>query len=157
MAPNFKLPFTDAWRDISNYNNWIQTIKREKRNPNSLFNKYNIDNNYFYNIYLIVTLPEEDYVLPDNIKRLRLVETLAPIHRYIDTELGFAEYIVPEFNQVYDDENKPTLSYVVVYRFAFKKLSVKYIISRIFYLIIFYFLITKIPWIKIFSWISSLI
>jgi len=146
-----------AWKDIINYRDWINTIKGEKNNPNSIFNKYDMRSNFFYNVYLGVTLPQEDNVLPDNIKRLRVVEALAPVHRYLDDQLGFAEYIVPEFNQVYDDENKPTLTYVIVYRFQFKKINLRFIIKNIIYLIILYFIITKVPWENVYTWILNLI
>lgn len=115
-----------AIKDIQNYRSWIQTIDIEKQNKNSIFNKWAMKHNFFYVLYFTISLPEEDRVLPDNIKRLRVVETLAPVHRYIDEELQFAEYIVPEFNQFFDEENKPTMVYGIVYKFAFKKISIKW-------------------------------
>jgi len=117
-------------KDISNYRAWIKTIKAEKANPDSLWHRFNMDHNDFYVIYFPMSLPEEDKALPDNIKRMRVVESLAPVHRYIDEDLNFAEYIVPEFNQFYDEDEKPTLTYGIVYRFAFKRLSLKWAISR---------------------------
>lgn len=117
-------------KDISNYRAWIKTIRAEKKNPNSLWHKFDMDHNDFYVIYFPISLPEEDRALPDNIKRMRVVESLAPVHRYIDEDLNFAEYIVPEFNQFYDENNQPTLTYGIVYRFAFKRLSLKWVFSR---------------------------
>jgi len=117
-------------KDIVNYREWIKTINKEKANPNSLWHKFGMNHNFFYVIYLPITLPQEDKVLPDNIKRMRVIESLAPVHRYIDEDLQFAEYIVPEFNQFFDDENQPTLAYGIVYRFAFKRLSIKWVLSR---------------------------
>lgn len=118
-------------KDFINYRSWIKTIKKEKSNPKSLWYRFGMKHNSFYTIYFPLTLSEEDRTLPDNIKRMRVVESLAPVHRYIDEDLEFAEYIVPEFNQFYDDENKPTLSYGIVYRFAFKRFSLGWLISRI--------------------------
>lgn len=115
--------------DIKNYRDWIRTVDREKANIKSLWYKFGMKHNYFYTIYFPLTLPEEDRVLPDNIKRMRIVESLAPVHRYIDEDLQFAEYIVPEFNQFYE-ENEPTLTYGIVYRFAFKRLCLGWVISR---------------------------
>ena len=93
-------------KDITNYRAWIKTIKQEKENPNSLWHRFNMKHNDFYVIYFPMSLPEEDRALPDNIKRMRVVESLAPVHRYLDEDLEFAEYIVPEFNQFYDDNNQ---------------------------------------------------
>lgn len=141
-----KIPFVQAWKDISNYRKWKKTIKGERVNPNSLLNKYNINNNVFYNLYVAVTLPDEDKVLPDKIKQLRIVESLAPVHRYLDNDLGFAGSIVPEFNRVYNDEGDATLTYVAVYRFAFNKISLKFILIRLILLIGFIIAYLKIPW-----------
>jgi hypothetical protein len=128
------LPIIEVIRDLRNYRRWMKVIKKERSNPNSKFNKYELSANYFYILYRAVTLPQEDTALPDNIKRLRLVETLVPVHQYLDNDLGFAEYIVPEFNQFYDDDGNPTLTYGIVYRFAFKRFSIRWVLSRVLFL-----------------------
>ena len=140
IKKRFVLPLFEVIRDIRSYRKWIQAIKEERANPNSKFNKFELNANYFYVLYIPITLPQEDAALPDNIKRLRVVENLAPIHQYLDNDLGFADYIVPEFNQFYDEENNPTLTYGIVYRFAFKKLSIKWVLTRLIFLgaLIFY-------------------
>jgi len=126
----FKLPVVEVIKDIRNYINWINVISRERDNKNSNFNKFELDHNYFYVIYLTIILPQEDAVLPDPIKRMRVVEILKPIHQYLDEDLGFADYIIPEFNQFYDNEDQPTLTYGIIYRFAFKALSLNWVLSR---------------------------
>jgi len=118
-------------KDIENYRAWIRAIKKEKKDQNSLWTRFGMNHNFFYVIYFPMSLPEEDKALPDNIKRMRVVESLAPVHRYLDEDLNFAEYIVPEFNQFYDDNNQPTLNYGIVYRFAFHRLSLSWLISRL--------------------------
>ncbi|MFW6310798.1 MAG: hypothetical protein ACOC1K_01030 [Nanoarchaeota archaeon] len=151
------IPIIKVIQDIIAYRKWIKTINNEAANPKSLYNKYEIKSNLFYNIYVGVTLPDEDKVLPDNIKRLRVVESLAPVHRYIDSDLGFADFIVPEFNQVYTDEGAPTLTYIVLYRFSFKRLNISFIISRILFwatIVILYF---NINWEQLYTWITNLI
>jgi len=115
--------------DIRNYYDFIQTIKKEKLDKNSKFNKWNLKNNYFYNIYFTYDLDESESNLPDNVKKLRLIESLAPLHIYLDEELGFAECLVPEISQFYNDKNEPTLTYLVMYRFAFNKLSLGWVIK----------------------------
>ncbi len=125
-----KLPLVEVIEDIRNYRSWIQIIKRERSNPNSKFHQYELSHNYFYILYVAITLPTEDSALPENIRHLRVIESLSPINWYLDVDLGFADYIIPEFNQFYDDENNPTLTYGIIYRFAFKKLSLKWILTR---------------------------
>lgn len=121
----------DVIKDIKNYISWVKTIKKERDNPNSKYNKFTLNHNYFYIIYLPVTLSEEDSALPDSVKKLRVIDDLSPVHQYLDIDLGFADYIVPEFNQFYDDKGNPTLTYGIVYRFAFKRLSLYWVLKRI--------------------------
>lgn len=124
------LPLVKVIKDLKAYRLWIKTIQEERDNPNSKYNQFGLNHNYFYVLYLPMTLPSEDAPLPDNIKRMRLLESLNPVHQYLDFELEFSDYIIPEFNQFYDDEGEPTLTYGIVYRFAFKKLSLRWVVSR---------------------------
>lgn len=151
------LGLRSAWLDIANYREWIRTIKREKNNPQSLFNKYDLSHNMTYMLYLVLTLPEEDKLIPDNIKRLRVIDSLRPVNRYLDEELRFAEYLVPEFNQVMDEDGEPTLSYVIAYRFAFKTIGLGWILKRLLLLGVLTFVGFKIPWQQLTEWISTLI
>jgi len=109
--------------DIENYRSFIHAIKQESKNPKSKFNQWKLNKNYFYTIYFIMDLDETEHQLPENIKRLRMIESLAPLHRYLDEELGFAGSLSPEFNQFEDDKGQPTYSYLIAYRFVFEKLS----------------------------------
>lgn len=154
MSLKSRIPLLMVINDLKNYSEWIKTINREKRKNDSMWNKYHMKHNFFYTIYFPIFLPEEDRVLPDSIKRLRVIETLAPVHRYIDEELQFAEFIVPEFNQFYDDENKPTLTYGIVYRFAFKRLSLKFVLYRLLFMGLFIWGLFKLPNIE---WLKNLI
>lgn len=149
-----KLPILGVIRDIQNYRSWIKTIQEEAYNPNSKFNKFGMDFNFFYVLYVPVSLPQEDAVLPENIKRLRLMEVLAPLHQYLDTDLGFAGSIVPEFNQFYDDEGSPTLVYGAIYRFAFDTLSLRWVITRTLFMSALIFALVKWP---ILSWLFDTI
>ena len=150
------LGFRKAWRDIANYRDWIQTIKQEEENKDSLFNRFNMGRNQFYNIYVIVSLPSEGDVLNEQLQRIRVTESLAPIHRYIDEQLGFAGSITPEFNRIYQD-GEPTLNYLVNYIFTFDKLSVKWGISRALILSALTYGGFQVPWTELITWISNLI
>jgi len=138
-----KLPILGVIRDIQNYRSWIKTIQAEAYDTHSKFNKFGLDFNFFYVLYVPVSLPQEDAVLPENIKRLRLMEILSPLHQYLDNDLGFAGSIVPEFNQFYDEEDNPTLVYGVIYRFAFDTLSIKWVFTRAIFMTILIWAIAK--------------
>lgn len=118
-----------VWRDIENYRDWCRTIKSEARNKHSKYNQWNLNHNYFCTLYFTYTVKDEEASLPEHIMRMRMMESMAPLHRYLDEELGFAGNLVPEFNQFYDDEGEPTLTYLVAYRYAFDTLSLKWIIK----------------------------
>lgn len=118
-----------AYIDIRNYVDFIRTIKAEESNPSSKFNKWNLHRSYFYVIYATYDMSESEAKLPDEIKKLRLIESLAPIHRYLDEDLRFAECLTPQINQFYDNAGNPTLTYLVMYRFTFDKLSIKWVIK----------------------------
>ena len=84
-------------RDLDNYRDFIGVIKDEVKNPKSKFNHWKLKHNYFYTIYFTMDIEEEEAQLPEQIKRLRMMESLAPLHRYLDEELGFAGYLIPEW------------------------------------------------------------
>ena len=154
---NLKPGFKAVYIDFRDYFDWINTIKHEKANPKSLWKKFGLDHNIFYTIYLVVTLPDQDAPLTDYIKRLRVIEILSPINRYLD-DLGFAEYLVPEFNQIVDTKtDQLTLSYGIVYRFAFNRFNLGWLISRLLGIVGLILGSILAPWGTIFTWILSLI
>jgi len=145
-------------RDIVNYSDWISTIKKEKRNPKSKFNYWKLSHNAFYTLYFTLDIAEEENQLPEDIKKLRILESLGALNRYLDEELGFAECLVPEFNQFIDDENNPTLTYLIAYRFAFNKLSLRWCIKWALIITILGLIISHFNLISlIVGWIISLI
>lgn len=139
----FKWSLYKVFKDIQNYRDWIDTIKKEKLNPKSKWYQFRMKHNYFYTIYFELLLPNEYKDTADEIRRLRIVEVLSPVHRYLDDDLGFAEFIVPEFNQFYDENNEPTLAYGIIYRFAFNRLSLGWIITRLLFITTLVFSIFK--------------
>jgi len=146
-----------VWRDIENYRDFIKIIKREKKDPSSKFNKWKLNHNYFYTVYFTLDIDESEEQLPEKIKRLRMVESLAPLHRYLDEELGFAECLTPEFNQFYDNKGNPTLTYLIAYRFVFNKLSFWWVVKKSLIIILIIFLFAKfniIPF--LIQWVQTL-
>ena len=143
--------------DIENYRDFIRTIKEQEADPKSKYNIWKLNHNYFYTVYFTMDIDENEEKLPENIKRLRLIESLAPLHRYLDEELGFAECLTPEFNQFYDKEGKPTLTYLIAYRFSFNKLSVSWVIKSLIKLGISITAILLLFKYGVFTWIWNLI
>jgi hypothetical protein len=118
-----------AMMDVINYIAWIRTIKREESNPSSFYNKVGFKHNIFYNLYVPISIDEQYKDENENRKRLLVVQELTPIHQYLDEELRFAEYIVPEFNQFVDEKGEPTLTYGIVYIFAFKRITLWWLVK----------------------------
>src|SRR5271157_652345 len=79
------------YRDIKNYRDWIKTIKKEEANKASKYNKFELQHNIFYNVFLVVSLDQTDADLSEDIKKAKVVEMLTSINRYLDEELLFAE------------------------------------------------------------------
>jgi hypothetical protein len=131
-----------AYRDIQNYLDWIKIIKKEEKDPKSKYNFFKLNHSTFYTLYIQTSLEDGDEQLPIEMQKAKLIEYLAPIHRYLDEDLGFAEYIVPEFNQFYV-EGKPTLTYGVMYIFAFKQLSLRYILKYLVFIGLTLFVILR--------------
>jgi hypothetical protein len=147
-----------VYRDLENFADWKRIIKREESDPNSKFSKWKLQRTKLYDVYIIITLDESDIPLPELVKRTKVLESLNPLNRYLDEELGFAECLNCEFNQFEDDQGIPTLSYLIVYRFNFNKFSIKWLSKFIFVNIILLILILKLHLISLLiSWISSLI
>lgn len=118
-----------VYRDFENFADWRRVIKKEEANPQSKFNQWKLERTRLFDIYTIVSLDEKDNQLPETVQRTKVIESLNPLHRYLDEELGFAELLTVDFNQFEDNQGKPTLSYLIVYRFNFNKFSIKWLIK----------------------------
>jgi len=138
-----------VYRDIVNYRDWIKTIKKEAINRRSKFNQYELKYTSFYDVYLLVSLEEADTELIDSVKKLKVVDLIAPVNKYLDEELLFAENLAIEFNQFIDDEGKPTLTYLIVYRFIFSKLSVFWLLRWATIILMLYFFLNKINFLNL--------
>jgi hypothetical protein len=122
-----------AYVDAVNYFDWKRTIKKEEKNPDSKYNTFGFKRNFFYDVFVVISLDEMDKALPIEGQRYNVIEKLVPVNKYIDEELGFAECIVPEFNQFFDAENTPTLSFLIGYRFTPEVLTLGWVLKWIFY------------------------
>jgi hypothetical protein len=147
-----------VYRDFENFADWRNKIIDESLIPESKFNKWGLKYTKLYDVYLIVNLDEADIPLPEHIKRTKVIEYLNPLNRYLDEELGFAECLSCEFNQFEDDDKKPTLSYLIVYRFIFTKFSLLWLLKFLLVNTALLIIILKFKLIPLlFTWLLSLI
>ena len=147
-----------VYRDFENFNDWRRIIKKEEADPKSNYNRWKLEHTKLFDVYTIVTLEDVDAQLPEAVQRTKVVESLNPLNRYLDEDLGFAECLNIEFNQFQDDQGKPTLSYLIVYRFNFKKFSIKWLIKFIVITGGLIFVILRFDLIPLLiTWVSSLI
>jgi len=147
-----------VYRDFENFIDWKKIIDKEQKNPKSKYNQWKLSRTKFYDVYTVISLDEADAQLPETVLRTKVIESLNPLHRYLDTDLGFAECLDIEFNQFEDDEGKATLSYLIVYRFHFNKFSLKWLLKFIIINSTIIFLILRFDLIPLLiSWISMII
>jgi len=147
-----------VYRDFENFADWKRIIKREEADPRSKYNQWKLERTRLFDVYTIVSLEDADAQLPEAVQRTKVVESLNPLHRYLDEELGFAECLNCEFNQFEDDQKKPTLSYLMVYRFNFNKFSIKWLIKSLVIIGVLLFVIIRFDLIHLLiTWVSGLI
>ena len=146
-----------VYRDVINYRDWIRMLKSEELDLNSKFNKWKLKVNAFYTVYFTHDIEESESQLPNKVMHLRLMEQLAPLHRYLDEELGFAECIEPSFSRFENEEGELTLSCLVMYRFCFNHLSIKWILKKIIFWGLMIWSGLKYGWFNlIIEWIKTL-
>lgn len=116
-----------VYRDFENFADWKRVVKKEKADPNSRYSKWKLQHTMLYDLFLTITLDDSDIQLPDIIKKAKVLETLIPLNKYLDEDLGFAGSLSIELNQIEDDQKNLTLSYFIVYRFIFEKFSLKWL------------------------------
>ena len=147
-----------VYRDFENFNDWKKTIKREKANPKSLFNRWKLQHTKLYDVFVVISLEDADAQLPEDVQRTKVIEMLNPLHRYLDDDLKFAECLDCEFNQYVDDKGVNTLSYLIVYKFHWVKFSIKWLLKFLIINGTLLFVILKFDLInKLVLWIKLLI
>ena len=126
---------------IQELKNWFyikSTIKKEKRDPNSNWNKFKLRNNWFGRMYTVVSLREEDMGEETVVQNWKAMELMRPINEYLSS-LDFSEIIYPSIEKI-----PSTRSYLVVYSPLFKYVTLKKIL---FYGFLFLSLIASIVYI----------
>lgn len=124
------------FNDIKAYILFRRDIKREKRKPNSILNTFGIKNNWLGNIlYTQINCTDGDFISADYSYDRMLENKLKPIVKYLSSDLGWGDYLVPQISHFVDDEGKPTLSFGVLFIFSGYSLTLSKIIFSILLLI----------------------
>lgn len=114
----------ESFRDYISFKKFKKEIKQEYKNPDSPIHKYKIKKNWLGNIlYTQIDCTESDFLSADY-SYDRLLETkIMPIVKYLGTDLGWGDYLVPQISQFVDDDGEPSLSFGVLFIFQGYKLT----------------------------------
>lgn len=124
-------PFKRVITDIKNYFYIKKVIKKNLKTVE--WEKYKLRADWIGRIYTIINLPPEVLYSPDAPQEIRpayILEESKPINEYL-TKLNLQEIVFPEIRPV--DES---ISYLVVYSPYFQRLSWKWILWRLFFIIL---------------------
>jgi len=140
-----KYPFKTVINDIRNYFFIRRTIKK---NMNSIeWERYKLRVDWLGRIYTVVNLPPEVIYSPDSPEEIRpayVLEESRPLNEYL-TGLNLQEVIAPSITPIPN-----SVSYLIVYSPYFQKLSLKWIIYRLIFLLVLWWTQYKFGFI---SWI----
>jgi hypothetical protein len=124
-------PFKKIVVDIGNY---FFLRKVTKKNFNTIeWNKLKLRVDWLGRIYTVVNLPPEVIYSPDTPEEIRpayVLEESRPINEYL-TRLNLQEILSPEIKPIPE-----SISYLIVYRPYFQKLSLKWLIYRILWVLV---------------------
>jgi hypothetical protein len=116
-------------RVITDLNNYFFLRKTTKKNIGTVeWEKYKLRVDWIGRIYTVVNLPPEVIYSPDAPDQIRpayVLEETRPINEYL-TRLNLQEIIIPELNPIPN-----SISYLVVYKPYFQRLSIRWVLYRI--------------------------
>lgn len=124
-------PFKRVITDIKNYFYIKKVIKKNIKTVE--WEKYKLRADLIGRIYTVINLPPEVLYSPDAPEEIRpayILEESKPINEYL-TKLNLQEIVFPEIRPV--DES---ISYLIVYSPYFQRLSWKWILWRLFFIIL---------------------
>ena len=111
--------FIQAFIDFKNFFKFKSDISRELREPKSGMNSLGIKRNWLGNIlYVQINCTDADFMNADYDYDRMLMTKLKPIVQYLGHDLGWSDYLVPQVNNFVDENDKPTLSYGVLFLFT---------------------------------------
>lgn len=96
-----------AWKEILNFF-YIGRIIKKNQNSEG-WKKFNLRHGYANQIFTVINLRKEDMGEEDTIKRMRVIERIEPLNRYIEN-LNLSEIVRVEINKIEDSR-----SYLIIY------------------------------------------
>ena len=116
-------------RVITDLNNYFFLRKITKKNIGSVeWEKYKLRVDWIGRIYTVVNLPPEVIYSPDAPDQIRpayVLEEIRPLNEYL-TRLNLQEILIPVLDPIPN-----SISYLVVYKPYFQRLSIRWILYRI--------------------------
>lgn len=137
-------PFKTVITDIRNYFFIKNTIKKNEKSPD--WQKYKLRSDWVGRIYTVINLPPEVIYSPDAPQEIRpayILEESKPINEYL-TVLNLQEIVMPEIRPIPD-----SISYLVIYTPYFQKLSWKWLLLRISFILVLIWVQVKFSLISI--------
>jgi hypothetical protein len=105
--------------DIRAYFLFKRDIRKERKNPDSLFNKFEMKRNWLGNVlYMQINCTDGDFISADFSYDRMLENKLKPVVKYLSTDLGWGDYLVPQISHFVDDDGNPSLSFGVLFVFS---------------------------------------
>jgi hypothetical protein len=93
-------------------------VKHELNDVNSPMNKFKIKRNWLGNIlYMQLDCTESDFLSADYSYDRMLENKIMPVVRYLGSELGWGDYLVPQVSQFVDEDGEASLSFGVMFIF----------------------------------------
>ena len=138
-------------KEIGLYREYLSVIKKESLDSPD-WGKLKLRRDWFGRIYTVINLPPEVTQSPDFPKYARpsfVFDKTKPINEYL-TKLSLQELLTPLINPVKGTDDE---SYLVVYSFLFRHISVLWILRFITEIVAVYFLVAHHQ--EILNWISS--
>lgn len=112
-------------RDFKAFCRFRKTVKKEFLKRDSKMNQYNIKSNTLGNIlYVQLNCDKSDYINASYNEEDMLMTKMRPITYYLDDELDFGDYLIPQVSNFVDEENNPTFSYGIVFVFTGYSLTI---------------------------------
>ena len=121
-----RYPFKRIVIDIQNYMFLKKAIKKNEKSVE--WERFKLRSDWICRIYTVINLPPEVIHSPDSPEEIRpafILEEAKPLNEYL-MKLNLSEIIIPEIGAIPD-----TVSYLVLYKPYFQRLSWRWIILRV--------------------------
>lgn len=104
--------------DYIAFKRFKKDIKSELKDATSPIHKFKIKQNWLGNVlYMQLDCTESDFLSSDYSYDRMLETKIMPVVKYLGTELGWGDYLVPQISQFVDEDGEPSLSFGVMFIF----------------------------------------